>query len=143
MAQLKHKLRQLRKAEIRIRFSGLTAPNGASLIWDSYFSTKERTEKAVKHTLNQLRQMSRQGMKAVIEAYFYAVYLQSYKENGRHLADLHDPELLSILDLSPGIGTDGIKKRFRELAKRHHPDHGGDIERFIELVDTYRRLMER
>jgi len=84
--------------------------------------------------------MNRQATKAVIEAYFYAVGFQSYQENGRCLADLYDPELLSILDLSPDTGIDGIKNRFRELAKRHHPDHGGDGERFIELVGAYEKL---
>jgi len=142
IAQLKRKLRQLKKAEIRIRFGGQTMPEGVSLMWDSYFSTKGKTDKAAKYTLDQLIQMNKQTIKEVYQAYFYAVYFQSYKENGRLLTDLYDPELLSAMDLSPDAGIDGIKRRFRELAKKHHPDHGGDSEKFIELVDTYDRLMK-
>lgn len=36
-----------------------------------------------------------------------------------------------------------IKKRFRELAKKYHPDTGGDAAMFIELMDNYRKLIEK
>jgi hypothetical protein len=35
-----------------------------------------------------------------------------------------------------------LKKRFRRLAMKHHPDHGGDEEYFKKLSDVYTFLMK-
>lgn len=35
-----------------------------------------------------------------------------------------------------------VKRRWRELASQHHPDHGGDPVEFQKLHKEYRRLME-
>ena len=35
-----------------------------------------------------------------------------------------------------------IKKAFRELSKEHHPDHGGDEEKFKELNEAYSTLSD-
>ncbi len=139
-AQLKRKLRQLKKLEIKIRFGKQPASQDRRLIWDTFFSTRAENDEMVKYPLHQLRRMDRESLKAVFEAYFYAVYFQSYKEKGLRPEDVYDPQLLSLLDLKPDTGIEGIKRKFRELAKRYHPDHGGDSESFIELVDTYEKL---
>jgi DnaJ domain len=44
---------------------------------------------------------------------------------------------LVILGLTPPCDAETIKARFRELAHKIHPDHGGDSERFIELRGAY------
>lgn len=85
--------------------------------------------------------MDRQGLKQVFEEYFCRVYFQNYKENGLAMADVHDPQLLSLLGLSPYASSQDIKRRYRELAKKYHPDHGGDAEKFIELLGIYERLL--
>ena len=36
-----------------------------------------------------------------------------------------------------------IKRAYRDLAKKHHPDLGGDNDKFIELMDVYERLTRR
>ncbi|HLB45697.1 MAG TPA: J domain-containing protein [Anaerolineales bacterium] len=56
------------------------------------------------------------------------------------LPGVYDPQLLSLLGSSPQADIAEIKKRFRDLAKRYHPDLGGDGEKFIELMETYERL---
>jgi hypothetical protein len=38
------------------------------------------------------------------------------------------------LGLSDPITRRQVIERFRELARRHHPDHGGDHKKFVELV---------
>jgi curved DNA-binding protein CbpA len=35
-----------------------------------------------------------------------------------------------------------VKKRYRELALEHHPDRGGDPERFKEIASSYEVLMK-
>lgn len=36
-----------------------------------------------------------------------------------------------------------VKKKFRELAKEYHPDVGGDSEKFIDLMENYRKLIDK
>ncbi len=50
-----------------------------------------------------------------------------------------------------GVSTDTLRKmdcrtltrRYRKLAQQHHPDKGGDQERFIRLSAAYRKLLNR
>ena len=137
---LKRKLRQLKKLEITVRFKDRSTPENRKLIWDVFFSTKAEDDVSVKYPLSQLLEMDRQGLKQVFEEYFCRVYFQNYKENGLAMADVHDPQLLSLLGLSPYASSQDIKRRYRELAKKYHPDHGGDAEKFIELLGIYERL---
>ena len=59
------------------------------------------------------------------------------------MADAYDPGLLSLLGLPPNATFQDIKRRYRELAQVHHPDHGGDHDAFIEVVDAYERLTDK
>lgn len=36
----------------------------------------------------------------------------------------------------------GLRRRYRKLAREHHPDTGGSHAKFVELSDAYRRLCE-
>ena len=38
-----------------------------------------------------------------------------------------------ILGLEPDVDTSEIRRAFRTLAKRHHPDEGGDEELFKQI----------
>jgi DnaJ-class molecular chaperone len=79
--------------------------------------------------------------KSVIEEFFFRIYFQSYKENGLSIGDVYEPQLLELLGLPPYVGLQEVKKRFRELAMQYHPDHGGDAEQFMDLMDTYTQIM--
>jgi hypothetical protein len=56
--------------------------------------------------------------------------------------------MLAVLDLSPGATADELKARYKQLAKRHHPDlNGGDkkAEERLKLINeayTYLRNSE-
>ena len=141
-AQLKRKLRQLKKLEVKIRFGDRPPPGNQRLIWSVFFSTKNEEDRSVKYPLSQLTQMDRQELKQVFDEYFYRIYFQNYKEKGLTVADAYDSTLLSLLGLPPYAGIEEIKARFRELAKKYHPDHGGDSEKFIELVEIREKLMD-
>ena len=43
----------------------------------------------------------------------------------------------SLLGLSPMMSVDDGKKRYRELCKEHHPDKGGDAEKFKQIVNAW------
>jgi DnaJ domain len=136
---MKYKLRQLRKLEQTLRFNGKPVDPARNLVWDVFFSTKPG-DKNVKYPLLRLVAMSEAEYKSVIEEFFFRIYFQSYKENGLALGDVYEPQLLDLLGLPPYAGLAEVKKRFRELAMRYHPDRGGDADKFIELMDTYTQI---
>lgn len=51
-------------------------------------------------------------------------------------------KLYSALGLSKGASKDDIKKAFRRLAVQHHPDKGGDPEKFKEIAHAYEVLSD-
>lgn len=55
-------------------------------------------------------------------------------------ADPRD-QALELLGLELGASQEAIKRAYRKLAKAHHPDLGGDVERFHRLDAAYRLLI--
>ncbi|GIW65678.1 MAG: chaperone protein DnaJ [Candidatus Parcubacteria bacterium] len=48
-----------------------------------------------------------------------------------------------ILGIPENASEEEIKKKFRELAKKHHPDFGGDPEKFKKILEAYRVLSNK
>jgi len=46
----------------------------------------------------------------------------------------------SVLGLKPSASDDEIKKAYRKLASKHHPDKGGDTAKFQEIQTAYDAL---
>ena len=138
---LKRKVRELKRVEASIRFSG--GRGAGEYVWDRYFDLKNVPDGRGKYALAALSAMSRDEYLCAIDAYFALVYFEYYRENGLTPAAAYDPELLSRLDLPFDADESAVKKRFRELAKRYHPDVGGDAEQFIELMRIYGKLTGR
>lgn len=46
-----------------------------------------------------------------------------------------------VLGLNHGAYTGEVQARFRELAREHHPDRGGDVARFAEITAAYHEAM--
>lgn len=143
LEHLKRKLRELKKAEKRICFNYESSGTSKKYVWDEYFSTKELNELTVKYPLWKLIKLSKEELEGIFEEYFYSVYFQHCKENGLSLDDIYDVDILSVFGLNPGASVDDIKKKFRELAKKYHPDRGGDNDKMIKLIDAYNKLINR
>lgn len=148
--EIKRKIRKLKKLEVKIRFNGFGfSHEGISekikhirLVWDDFFDLNDCGGKKAKYSLRALSNMDKDGLKEVISEFFFNVYYIYYKENGIVNADLYDPNLLAQFGLPYDADRQTIKKRFRELAKKYHPDTGGESTKFIELMDNYKKLLD-
>ena len=130
LSDIKRKIRKLKKAETTIRFGG--RPSSKPLVWDSFFGKRD---------LKELDAMSYEDYKVLVDEFFSRVYYELYMENGIVFAGVYDPAVLARLGLPPHADESGVKTRFRELAKKYHPDNGGDAAQFVELMKTYKELI--
>lgn len=55
---------------------------------------------------------------------------------------LQRQQALAVLGLPPNATPQQIKQRYRRLAKKHHPDMGGDPRQMQRLVAAYEFLMK-
>lgn len=53
-----------------------------------------------------------------------------------------DQDPLTILGVPFGASEDQIKARWRELARKHHPDVGGDADEFKRLSSAYQAALQ-
>ncbi|MCP4398328.1 MAG: DnaJ domain-containing protein [bacterium] len=143
--ELKQKLRRLKKLEQKIRGTYLARHHSATLVWNSFFSTKNdsNAEPEVKYPLNVLRTFDREQRKQAFEEFLYTVFARHHTEEGISIDTLHDPELLSFLGLPPYATLTEIKTRFRVLAHKYHPDKGGDTEAMIRLLEVYQKIFPK
>lgn len=86
--------------------------------------------------------MNKEDFRKIVDEFFFGVYYKYYMENGITGSHLYNPEILNWMGLPPGAGSEEIKKKFRELAKKYHPDAGGDESLFVELMENYQKLTE-
>ena len=55
---------------------------------------------------------------------------------------LQRQQALAVLGLSPTATPQQIKRRYRALAKQHHPDRGGDPRQMQKIIAAYEFLMK-
>jgi DnaJ-domain-containing protein 1 len=54
---------------------------------------------------------------------------------------LERQKALAVLELPPNATRQQIKRRYRVLAKQHHPDRGGDPQQMQRIIAAYEVLM--
>lgn len=47
----------------------------------------------------------------------------------------------SVLGIKPGASKDEVRKAYRKLAMKHHPDRGGDVLEFQKIQTAYDQIM--
>lgn len=143
-ARLKRKLRDLKRLEAQIRFSHREpgAIDGR-LVWDEFFTDRTGASAAVhaRYPFEAVVGFSRDERKRAFEEFLLAVYARTFTERGLGVGAFYNPDLLRILGLSAGATREEIKARFRDLAKQHHPDHGGNNDEMVRLLDAVNRLL--
>jgi len=147
-AELKRKIRKLKQFENTVRVKN-NMTDGVALVWDKFFSLREAGNvggadsagSTAMYSLSQIMQMNKDEYKAVVDEFFARVYYEVYIHNGLIDAPIYDPGLLDRIGLSPVANEEAVKKRFRELAMKYHPDKGGDPAKFIELMSVYKELI--
>lgn len=55
---------------------------------------------------------------------------------------LERQQALAVLGLPPNATRQQIKQRYRKLAKKHHPDRGGDQREMRRIIAAYELLMK-
>ena len=141
--EMKRKVRKLKIVECKIRFNRDTVPEDPRIriVWDDMFNLSSDRSCKGRYTLDVLVALSKEGYKNVINEFFFKVYEQYYQENALSRTLVRNTNTLEQLGLPYDADDSTIKRRFRELAKEYHPDHGGDQEKFIWLMELYKQLI--
>lgn len=145
--ELIHKIRNLKILELVVRYgysydyvkknSSIMQIKADSLVWNKFFDIQNNSNKKQKshYTLSELEYMDKESLKQVIEEFWFYVYYQIYEEKGMPMFETVNPDLLAYLDLPLNANITIVKKRFRELCKKYHPDCSGNSAKFIELME--------
>ena len=65
-------------------------------------------------------------------------------EKEEELLRILDPENeYEVLGLADNASIPELKACFRRLAKKYHPDHGGDSELFVHINNAYKSILKR
>jgi DnaJ domain len=91
--------------------------------------------RAIGVTVEALRAIQRHGASSLLEQAFTGFAALPP-------ATVGDPPWWEVLGVSRDAGPDKIRDAFRELARIHHPDVGGDSERMAQINRAHERARE-
>lgn len=138
--QIKRKLRHLKKEEQRIRAKGVQVSE-EQLVFGRFFDLKNTGGPKAGYNMDILLVMDHETRKSIFDDFFLEVYVTWLRDNHLSLESLYNPKILKRLGLPYDATEKDIKKRFRSLVKKAHPDGGGDTATFLWLKDQYDQLM--
>lgn len=133
---VKTKIRRLKRIEIDARY-GREHYKNQPLLWNAFFDLKG--ERPVKYPLSDLLAAGDREYKRIAGEFLSGVYSDLFSDLEAGARNF-DKDLLVRLDLPYDADIAMVKKRFRQLVLRHHPDTGGDAQKFIEIMEIYRAL---
>ncbi len=139
ITELKKKLRKLKHLEAELMDDQESVDN-QTLLWYSFFSFQKKSN--VKYPLEFMLTIDNNEYKKIAKEYIAFIYTTFFEKVCFPTKSSFNRNLLVKLDLPFDAKEDDIKKKFRLLAKQYHPDTGDDPERFIELMNVYRKLLK-
>ena len=144
---IKRKLRELKKLESKIHSYNLqpdkksaTYKNSSDLVWNKFFDLKNSSDKEAKYSIDELSLMTKVEFTGIINEYFYHVYYWFYKERGIADNSLINIDILTELGLPLDSAYEDVLRAFREHVKAYHPDNGGDVTKFLEIMESYNKF---
>ncbi len=104
-------------------------PDGGS--GPNLHSVPEKTDKVRDYYLDMdnISEMDNEGVRRMIDDFF--IQLQSWYRREEDFA---------LLGLDPDTCIENLQKKYRLLVFEHHPDRGGDPERFREIQEAMERI---
>jgi DnaJ-domain-containing protein 1 len=140
--EMKRKVRKLKHLEVKIRFNG-NSKVAKNLVWERFFDLHGDSDGTARYSINQLVSMSKEEFKSVVDEYLILLYYELQNKSGNSFSQYqYNPDILAKLNLPLSADENDVKKRFRELVMKYHPDAGGDANKFIELMENYKKLID-
>ena len=91
---------------------------------------------AIAKTIGALRGIERWGAKEMVNAAFRGFKALPMGGDAIMTATPHQ-----VLGVAPGASKEEITAAYKELAKKYHPDVGGDHSKFVEIKNAYELLI--
>lgn len=124
-------------------------------LWDYYFATtiaKIREEMCPEEMAHRREVAARKKAewerrkkeREEWEREMYGDYFSSFYEHLAALylkAEVKPVESFIVLGLSEDASEDDVKKAYRKLSLEHHPDRGGDKEKFIAITEAKNKCL--
>jgi hypothetical protein len=116
-----------------------------------YFADWFELSAPVEELLQQAETQARAAKKKKDEeeAQGYDAFARDFKKryggffgNSASMQGATREDALKVLGIKGDITAEAVKKAYRQLAKRHHPDVGGDAEQFRRVNEAYQLLMK-
>jgi len=65
----------------------------------------------------------------------------NFNPSNKNMNTLKKSRSHELLQIEPPVTEDDIKKAYHKMCLVHHPDKGGDQQKFIEINEAYQELL--
>lgn len=106
---------------------------------DKWMHTEDNIH-AINLTVAALRGLERWGAKEMVNAAFrgFKALPASIIVGAHTKLPWHE-----VLEVVPTASIETIKAAYRQMLLKHHPDHGGDIDKFHEIQAAYKEALSQ
>lgn len=101
------------------------------------WSRIEDNVQAIRKTVEALRGLERWGAKSMVDAAFQGFLALPASSQAIQLAAWWE-----VLGVARDASKDDVRSAFKSLAMKHHPDQGGDAQRYMQIKSAYEQGMK-